>query len=252
MSEKIGIAMCRIPDSTNITYYIFEENGIYTVECLEGIAWSRLMNQFGDTFHVKNVKYETPRQFRLAIKDKVAERIEDYGIPFKLIEDRKMYFNMKFLRVLLDMGSGTLDEIIDGICERIKSDMMAVYVTFEDGVIVTHNTPDNPYVDIDKFFVGNDIFYRDLIDDVGFSVEMTLLYRQSVDKKEAIQFVQANRKDLYGYIYTLIYRHFLKRKSHTDPELIRFLKIDSITVSGNMHSLHIYLGPKRNIKQYGA
>lgn len=250
MSEKIGIAMCRIPDSNNDTYYIFEENGIYTVECLSGVLWRSRRRQFEDTFHVNYVKYETPKEFWTAIKYEVKEKIEDYGVSFNSIKDREMYFNMKFLRVLLDIGSGTLDEIIDEMCKRIKLDMTKVHVVIDNGIITTHNSPDDPYIEIDKFFVANDIFYRDLVDDAGFSVEMTLLYRQVVGKKEAVAFVKEHKKELYGYIYTLVYRHFLKRKSTTDPELIRFLKIDSITVSGSLHRLHVYLGPKKNIKQY--
>lgn len=101
-----------------------------------------------------------------------------------------------------------------------------------------------------SFFVGNDILYRDLEDDAGFVIDVYLRYRQNVTKQEATKFVQENKKDFIGYVYTLIYRFFLKKKKQLDPEIIRFVKIDKISVLGIAHELHIILVPKKNIKQF--
>lgn len=251
MSEKTAIYMGRFPDSRNITYYIFEQNGIYTMEQIEGLLYRERERQYDGAFMQFNVKYSRLKDFYTKIKNDLKGWLPKYDIPYEIIAYREAYFVNKVITIMSKGGEYTWDEILEELCKTIKKESTASYVTIYDGYIDINITTDNPYIKIDKFFVGNDIFYRDLEDDAGFVIDVDLLYRQNVTKQEATRFVQENKKDFIGYVYTLIYRFFLKKKKQLDPEIIRFVKIDRISVVGGIsHKLHILLVPKKNIKQF--
>lgn len=243
--------MGRFPDSRNITYYIFEQNGIYTMEQIEGLLYGERETQYDGAFMWTNVKYSRLKDFNTKIKNDLKGWLPKYDIPYEIIAYREAYFVNKVITIMSNGGEYTWNEILEELCKIIKKESTTSYVTICDGHIDINITTDNPYIKIDKFFVGNDILYRDLEDDAGFVIDVHLLYRQNVTKQEATKFVQENKKDFIGYVYTLIYRFLLKKKKRIDPEIIRFVKIDKISVVGGVaHELHIILVPKDNIKQF--
>lgn len=242
--------MGRLPDSRNITYYIFEQNGIYTMEQIKGLTYYDREKQYDGAFCWSAVKYRRLTDFYTKIKNDLKEKIPKYNISYETIEYREAYFVNRVISIMEKGGKYTWDEILDELCKIIKKENTTACVTVYDGYIDIDITPTDPYIKIDRFFVGNDIFYRDLEDDAGFVIDVHLFYRQNATKQEATKFVQENKKDFIGYVYTLIYRFFLKKKKRIDPEIIRFVKVDKVSVVGIAHELQILLVPKKNIKQF--
>ena len=84
--------MGRFPDSRDLTYYIFEQNGIYTMEQIEGLTYWEQERQYDGAFMWFNVKYSRRRDINTKIKNDLKGWLPKYDIPYETeitIKDKK-------------------------------------------------------------------------------------------------------------------------------------------------------------------